>query len=76
VIVEGSPFFWSLSAASTDGGHWQRRLAAAMLGGQQATLSRIVYELVGLSALWQLMPFVRAMRVGQTHAEGNITHRR
>ena len=50
-------------------------LVATVFGGQQATLSRIVYVLVGLSALWQLMPFVGAMRVGQTHAEANIAHR-
>lgn len=50
-------------------------LVAALFGGQEAGLSRIVYILVGLSALWQLMPFVRAMQVGETAAEANVGHR-
>lgn len=50
-------------------------LVAALFGGQQALLSRIVYVLVGLSALWQLRPFVRAMNVGETAAQANtISH--
>jgi uncharacterized membrane protein YuzA (DUF378 family) len=36
-------------------------LVASIFGGQQATLSRIVYVLVGLSALWQLVPFARSL---------------
>ncbi|MBS7540167.1 DUF378 domain-containing protein [Ancylobacter lacus] len=36
-------------------------LVAAIFGGQDATLARLVYILVGLSALWQLVPFSRAM---------------
>lgn len=50
-------------------------LVAALFGGQDATLSRIVYILVGLSALWQLMPFMRAMQVGETAAEANTLRR-
>lgn len=50
-------------------------LVAALFGGQDAGLSRIVYILVGLSALWQLMPFVRAMQVGETAAEANLGRR-
>ncbi|MFD1746287.1 DUF378 domain-containing protein [Rhizobium helianthi] len=50
-------------------------LVAALFGGQEATLSRIVYILVGLSALWQLMPFMRAMQVGETAAEANTVRR-
>ncbi|WHA42691.1 DUF378 domain-containing protein [Agrobacterium larrymoorei] len=46
-------------------------LVAALFGGQQATLAKIVYILVGLSALYQLMPFVRAMSVGETAAEAS-----
>ncbi|MGK9199452.1 DUF378 domain-containing protein [Sinorhizobium meliloti] len=49
-------------------------LVAALFGGQDAALSRIVYVLVGLSAVWQLMPFIRAMSVGETAAEANIGH--
>jgi uncharacterized protein len=42
---------------------------AAIFGGQTATLSKIVYILVGLSALWQLVPFARSLSQGQTHAQ-------
>lgn len=31
-------------------------LVAALFGGQESALSRLVYILVGLSALWQLIP--------------------
>ena len=34
-------------------------LVAAIFGGQDALLARIVYVLVGLSALWQIVPLVR-----------------
>jgi uncharacterized membrane protein YuzA (DUF378 family) len=35
-------------------GAFQFDLVAALLGGQAALLARIVYILVGLSAIWQL----------------------
>ena len=41
-------------------GLFQFDLVAASFGGEQALLSRIVYILVGLSALWQLMPLFRS----------------
>lgn len=44
-------------------------LVAAIFGGQDATLSRIVYVLVGLSALWQIIPLVRAGRTDEVHAQ-------
>ncbi|MFP5078079.1 DUF378 domain-containing protein [Rhizobium sp. YIM 134829] len=50
-------------------------LVAAIFGGQDAALSRIVYVLVGLSALWQLMPFSRAFSIGEPAAEANVIHR-
>lgn len=39
-------------------GLFQFDLVAALFGGQDAMLSRIVYILVGLSALWQIYPLV------------------
>lgn len=36
-------------------------LVAAISGGQGAALSRIVYILVGLSALWQIGPWLRVV---------------
>jgi uncharacterized protein len=42
-------------------GLFQVDLVATIFGGPQATLSRIVYSLVGLSGLYQLVPFFGAM---------------
>ena len=36
-------------------------LVAAIFGGQNAALSRIVYILVGISALWQIGPLLRLL---------------
>ena len=44
-------------------------LVAEIFGGQDAALSRIVYVLVGLSALWQLYPLARAARTDEVHAQ-------
>ena len=46
-------------------------LVANLFGGQDSGLSRLVYGLVGLSALWQLMPFFKALRIGEVDAEAN-----
>lgn len=46
-------------------------LVANLFGGQDAALSRVVYGLVGLSALWQLVPFFRSVRVGEVEAEAH-----
>jgi uncharacterized membrane protein YuzA (DUF378 family) len=42
-------------------GLFQFDLVAAMFGGQQATLSRIIYSLVGLAGLYQLVPLTNAL---------------
>ncbi|MPT23103.1 MAG: DUF378 domain-containing protein [Starkeya sp.] len=42
-------------------GLFQFDLVAALFGGQDAALARIVYVLVGASALWQIVPLTRAM---------------
>jgi Uncharacterized conserved protein len=44
-------------------------LVAALFGGQDAALARIVYILVGLSALYQLVPFFRSLSRGEVSAE-------
>ena len=49
-------------------GAFEFDLVAAIFGAGSA-LSRIVYVLVGLSALWQLVPFFRSLRSGEVHAE-------
>jgi uncharacterized protein len=46
-------------------------LVAALFGDGSA-LSRIVYVLVGLSALWQIMPFVAALKTDEALAEAGV----
>ena len=50
-------------------GFAQFDLVAALFGGQTAGLARIVYILVGLSALWQLVPLSRAFSTDEVAAE-------
>jgi uncharacterized membrane protein YuzA (DUF378 family) len=50
-------------------GAFQFDLVAALFGGQDSALARIVYILVGVSALWQLVPFSRALSHGEVAAE-------
>jgi len=45
-------------------GLFQFDLVAALFGGQQAALARIVYVLVGLSGLYQLVPLISALSSG------------
>lgn len=52
-------------------GAFQFDLVATLFGGQQATLARIVYILVGLSAIYQLVSFSRALSAGEVTAERN-----
>lgn len=47
-------------------------LVAALFGGQDAALSRIVYTLVGISAIWQLIPLARSFSAGEARAEANL----
>ena len=42
-------------------GLFQFDLVAALFGGQQAALSRIVYALVGLAGIYQLVPLAGAL---------------
>ena len=50
-------------------GAFQFDLVATIFGGQDAALARIVYVLVGLSALYQLVPFSKALSSGEVVAE-------
>lgn len=43
-------------------------LVAALLGSESG-LSRMVYVLVGLSALYQVMPLTKAFRIDEPRAE-------
>lgn len=44
------------------------------LFGVDSVITNIVYGLVGLSALWQIAPLLRAMKVGEVTAEANAGH--
>lgn len=46
------------------------------LFGADSTLSNIVYALVSLSALWQIMPFLRAVKTSEVEAEAHVRHAR
>jgi uncharacterized membrane protein YuzA (DUF378 family) len=56
-------------------GAFQFDLVAAIFGGQDGALARIIYVLVGLSALYQLVPFAKAMSSGEVAAERGTTTR-
>lgn len=43
-------------------------LVAAIFGGQDALPARVVYTLVGLSALWQIIPLVTGGNTATGHA--------
>lgn len=45
-------------------------LVAAVFGDQTA-VTRIIYALVGLSALWQIMPLIAACRTDEVAAEAH-----
>jgi hypothetical protein len=49
-------------------GAFDFNLVAAIFG-EDSALSRLVYVLVGLSALWQIMPLLKAFSVGEVPAE-------
>jgi uncharacterized membrane protein YuzA (DUF378 family) len=43
-------------------------------GGTGTPLARLVSVIIGLSAVWQLMPFVQAFSEGEVSAERHIRH--
>ncbi|MBD8555873.1 DUF378 domain-containing protein [Rhizobium sp. CFBP 8762] len=50
-------------------GLFQFDLVASIFGGQNALLARIIYILVGLSALWQLGPLGKTINSNEVTAE-------
>jgi uncharacterized membrane protein YuzA (DUF378 family) len=64
---------WGLVAM----GGYGADLVANLLGGSETAGARLVYALVGLSALWQLVPFFKSFRIGEVDAESHrrvVTH--
>jgi len=66
VIIGG--LNWGLVAF----GGYGADVVAALFGGADTAGARIVYGLVGLSALWQLAPLFRSVRVGEIDAEADL----
>ena len=52
-------------------GALQFDLVATIFGGQDAPLARVVYVLVGLSALWQVMPLLKSISVDEVRAQAH-----
>ena len=64
IIVGG--LNWGLVAL----GGYEMDLVANIFGGVDSPLARLVYALVGLSALYQLIPLIRSFgRGGETAAQ-------
>ena len=63
VIVGG--LNWGLVAL----GGYELDLVANLFGGADSAMSRLIYALVGLSALWQLVPWGRTFSVAEPMAE-------
>lgn len=53
-------------------GGYSTDLVASLFGGSNTAGARIIYGLVGLSAIWQLAPLVRSVRVGEVDAEADL----
>jgi len=67
LIIIGGINWLLVGLADTD-------VVARLFGSPDHLGARIVYILVGLSALWQLYPMVRAFSVGEIDAERHVTH--
>jgi uncharacterized protein len=50
-------------------GLFQFDLVAALFGGQDAVLARLVYILVGLSGLYQIVPLAAALSGGHDNSQ-------
>ena len=61
---------WGLVAL----GGYGADLVANLFGGADAGAARFVYALVGLSALWQIVPWAKSLRIGEHRAEAAHTH--
>ncbi|KXF74798.1 hypothetical protein ATN84_22920 [Paramesorhizobium deserti] len=53
-------------------GLFQFDLVAAIFGGQQSALARVVYILVGLSAVWQLIPLAQSFSDRESAAQRGV----
>ena len=65
LIILGGPNWLSMGVPGYD-------VIGTALGG--ATLARMAYLIIGLAAIWQLMPGFQSFTVGEVDAEGHIHH--
>ncbi|MDB5544120.1 MAG: hypothetical protein JWO64_1269 [Hyphomicrobiales bacterium] len=65
LIIVGGINWGLFGAANID-------LVATIFGGPNTTLAKIVYILVGLSAVYQLLPFARAASIDEVPAEAGL----
>lgn len=63
---------WGLVAI----GGYSFDIVANLFGGQNTAGARIVYAIVGLSALWQLVPFFATFRETEPRAEATAPRTR
>jgi uncharacterized protein len=56
-------------------GLFQFDLVATLFGGPTSTLSRLIYILVGISAVYQLVPLIQALSAGEVRAQSGLTGR-
>ena len=42
--------------------------------GEDSLVSNLVFILVGLSALWQIVPWLRSFRIGEVRSEAALHH--
>jgi uncharacterized membrane protein YuzA (DUF378 family) len=68
LVIVGGVNWGLVGAANFD-------LVAAIFG-PGSTLSRIVYIAVGLSALYQIIPFMQALNRGEVAAEADLSRGR
>lgn len=61
---------WGLVAM----GGYEMDLVANIFGGADTFGARLIYGLVGLSALWQIMPWFKALSIGEDRAEAAHRH--
>ena len=66
LLVEAELFAWALPLAVLG-----LPALLAIFYGFAAMLARLVYVLVGLSALWQIMPLVRTASAGEVQAQAS-----
>jgi uncharacterized membrane protein YuzA (DUF378 family) len=65
VIVGGVN--WGLVAL----GGYDMDLVANIFGGADSAGARLIYALVGLSALWQILPWAKSLSAGEVNAEAH-----